>query len=394
MLRRPFRPGISQISTIHWERRLFDALVPLPDGTSYNAYLLQGSTHTALIDSTDPIFSDEFMRVLADVSTIDYIISLHTEQDHSGTLPVLLQRYPQATLLCSKKAEELLPCHLGLDRERIRVVADGEEISLGDKTLKFIYTPWVHWPETMSVYAAEDQCLFSCDFFGSHLACSDIYVTDPAHVYEGAKRYYAEIMMPFRTHVEKNLNKLAAYPCALICPSHGPIYDQPELILNAYREWVSPQVKNVVVLPFISMHGSTRQMVNVLTDALIRRGVTVYQFDLEVTDIGKLAIELVDAATLVVATPTVHVGPHPAVTHAVNLANILRPKAKYAAVLASYGWASKAIEQVAAHIPNLKVNVLGTVQTRGLPTADTLAELDALAEAIAQAHRNDPDVVD
>ncbi|MFO7870624.1 MAG: FprA family A-type flavoprotein [Kiritimatiellia bacterium] len=384
---RQIHQGIDLIATIHWERRLFDALVPLPDGTSYNAYLARGSEATALVDSADPELRDELIEQLRDAEQIDYIISQHSEQDHSGCIPELLDRYPRATLVCSKKAEDLLTTHLHVPSERVRVVEDGESISLGDKTLQFVYTPWVHWPETMCTYVPEDKCLFSCDFFGSHLATTDIFATDHARVYEAAKRYYAEIMMPFRKIIQKNLDKLADCPFDIIAPSHGPVYDEPGFILDAYRDWVSPNMKNDVVLPYISMHGSTERMVKHLLDALAREGVKVHAFDLTVTDIGKLAITLVDAATLIVGTPTVHVGPHPAVYYAAHLANLLRPKLKYAAIIGSYGWSSKAIEQISGLIPNLKVEVLGTILHKGAPTADTYAELDALAAAVAKAHR-------
>jgi flavorubredoxin len=386
---REIRKGIEAIATVHWERRLFDSLIPLPDGTSYNAYLVRGSEGTVLIDSTDPELRDELMEQLADVERIDYVVSQHSEQDHSGTIPDLLARYPQAKLLCSKKGEDLLTHHLRVSADRVRVVEDGESISLGDKTLTFVYTPWVHWPETMCTYVPEDRCLFSCDFFGSHVATTDLFVTDQSRVYEAAKRYYAEIMMPFRAAITRNLEKLDTLNVAMIAPSHGPVYDEPGFIVDAYRDWVSPNMKNEVVLPYISMHGSTRQMAKHLIDALARHGVTVHAFDLAVSDIGKLAIALVDAATLVVGTPTVHVGPHPAVYYAAHLANLLRPKVKYAAIVGSYGWSSKAIEQIAGLIPNLKVDVLGTVLHKGAPTAETYAELDALAAAVAKAHGED-----
>ena len=390
---REIRPGIEVIATVHWERRLFDSLIPLPDGTSYNAYLIRGSEKTALLDTTDPELRDELLEQLKTVDRLDYLVSHHSEQDHSGTIPDILARYPEATLLCSQKAGELLGTHLGVDPERIRTVEDGETVSLGDKTLQFIYTPWVHWPETMVTYVPEDRCLFSCDFFGSHLATTDLYVTDKARVYEAAKRYYAEIMMPFRTVIQKNLDKIGEYPFEVIAPSHGPVYDQPAFILDAYRDWVAPAMKNEVVLPYISMHGSTRLMVKHLIDALVRHGIRVHAFDLAVTDIGKLAIALVDAATLIVGTPTVHVGPHPVVYYAAHLANLLRPKLKYAAIVGSYGWSSKAIEQIAGLIPNLKVEVVGTVVQKGVPGAETYTQLDDLASAVAYAHAADGTVI-
>lgn len=390
MIAREIRKGIQLIATVHWERRLFDSLIPLPDGTSYNAYLVEGSKATALIDTTDPAKADDLLGPLVNVKKLDYIISQHSEQDHSGLLPLLLERYPAATLLCSRKAEEMLISHLHVAKERIKVVEDGETLSLGDKTLQFIYTPWVHWPETMVTYLPEERCLFSCDFLGSHLATSDLYVTNRGRTYEAAKRYFAEIMMPFRNVIQKNLDKISALPIDIIAPSHGPVYDDPSFIIDAYRDWVSPGIKNEVVIPYISMHGSTELMVKRLADSLVKRGVKVHLFDLSVTDIGALAITLVDAATIVVATPTVHIGPHPMALYAAQLANMLRPKAKYAAVLVSYGWSSKAIEQIAGAISNLKVEVLGTILQKGMPDDGTYTEIDALAEAIAEAHKKDP----
>lgn len=390
---RKITQNIDAIISTHWERRLFDSLIPLPDGTSYNAYLVKGSEKTALIDSTDPELREELLTPLKGVGKIDYLVSHHTEQDHSGVLPDLLELYPEAKLLCSKKAEELLITHLAIPRERLQIVEDGETLSLGNLTLKFIYAPWVHWPETMVTYVPEERCLFSCDLYGSHLATTDLFAVDKPRVYEAAKRYYSEIMMPFRKIIQKNMEKLAEYPVSFIAPSHGPIHAEPEFILEAYRDWVSDKVKNEVVLPYTSMHGSTEKMVKYLTAALTREGVTVYPFELTVTDIGKLATALVDAATLIVATPTVHVGPHPVVQYAAFLANMLRPKVKYGAILASYGWAGKAIEQLSAQISGLKIEVLGTILQKGLPTAETYAELDKLAAAVANAHRNDPDVL-
>jgi len=384
--------GIQMIAMVHWERRLFDSLIPLPDGTSYNAYLVRGKNATALIDASDPVLQGELMAELEAVKRLDYVISQHSEQDHSGAIPDVLKRFPNATLVCSTKARDLLTTHLQMPGERIRTVADGETIDLGGKTLQFVDTPWVHWPETMSTYIPEDKCLFSCDFFGSHLATTDLYVTDQARVYEAAKRYYAEIMMPFRKVIVRNLEKIGALDFQMIAPSHGPVYDKPGFIIDAYKEWVSPTMKNEVVLPYISMHGSTEAMAKHLTATLADHGVTVHAFDLAVTDIGKLAIALVDAATLIVGTPTVHVGPHPAVYYAAHLADLLRPKLKYAAIIGSYGWSSKAIEQITGLIPNLKVEVLGTVLHKGMPNAETFAQLDKLAAAVAKAHQEDESV--
>ncbi len=384
---RKISESVSWMGAIDWDRRLFDSLIPLPDGTSYNAYLVRGSEKTVLLDTVDPAMADVLLSQLADVPKVDYLVAHHAEQDHSGTIPRVLERYQDAKVLTTPKGKGMLIDLLRLPEDRVIAVEDGEVVSLGDKTLEFIYAPWVHWPETMVTYLQEERILFSCDFFGSHLATTDLYVTDEARVYEAAKRYYAEIMMPFRKIIQKNLDKIGSRDISLIAPSHGPIYDRPAFIVDAYRDWVSGEPRNVVVLPYISMHGSTGRMVEYLVGALAERGVTGYQFDLSVTDIGKLAIALVDAATIVIGTPTVHVGPHPAVLYAVQLANALRPKVRFASIIGSYGWSSKAVEQIAALIPNLKVEVLSPVLCKGYPRKNDLDALDELAAAIAAKHK-------
>ena len=387
MKSRRIRQGIYWMGAIDWDRRLFDSLIPLPDGTSYNAYLIQGSDKTALLDTVDPTMADVLLFQLESVQNIDYVIAHHAEQDHSGAIPRVLEKYRNAKVVATPKGRRMLIDLLRVPEERFITVEDGETLSLGGKTLEFIHTPWVHWPETMVTYLREDDILFSCDFFGSHLATTELYVADEARVHEAAKRYYAEIMMPFRKVIQKNLEKIEGYKIDLIAPSHGPIYDRPTFIIDAYRDWVSEDPKNIVVLPYISMHGSTEKMVAYLVSALAERGVTVHQFNLAATDIGKLAITLVDAATIVIGTPTVHVGPHPNVFYAAYLANALRPKLKFASIIGSYGWSSKAIEQIAGLIPNLKVEILDPVLCRGFPREADFEALDDLATTIAEKHQ-------
>ena len=383
---REILPHVFLMGAVDWDRRLFDALIPLPDGTSYNAYLVEGSEKTALIDTVDPAMRHVLAAQLDEIPKIDYIISHHAEPDHSGSLGLVLERYPQAQVICSAKAKQMLIDHLDLPPDRITTVADGETLSLGDKTLQFIYTPWVHWPETMVTYLPEARILFTCDFFGSHLATNELDA-DETRVYEPAKRYFAEIMMPFGNFIQKNLEKLAGYEIGLIAPSHGPIYKRPAFILDAYCEWVAGPPRNLVVIPYVSMWGSTQKLVERLVSALTERGVRVEQFNLAAADVGKLAMELVDAATLVLGTPTVLNGPHPLAAYAAILANALKPKLRFASLVGSYGWGGKAAEQVLALVPNLKVEVLDPVFCKGLPREDDLAAVDRLAAAIASKHK-------
>ena len=384
---RKMNDNVVAIGAQDWDRRLFDSLIPLPDGTSYNAYLIKGSEKTVLVDSVDPTMRDTLLGQLKDVPKIDFIICHHAEQDHSGSIPDVLQKYPSAKVLCTPKCRDMIVDHLLIAPDRIRTVDDNEKISIGDRTLQFLHTPWVHWPETMLTHLVEDNILFTCDFFGSHIASSDLYVSDEDRVYEAAKRYYAEIMMPFRSMVRKHVERVVGLKSRIIAPSHGSVYKEPKFIISAYQDWTSDTPKNLAVVPFISMHGSTRKMVECLVASLAEKGVGVQQFDLAVTDIGKLAISLVDAATIIIGTPTVHVGPHPVVTYASHLANALRPKLKFASIIGSYGWATKAVEQIAGLIPNLKVEVLPPVVCKGFPREADVKALENLAGTVSAKHR-------
>jgi flavorubredoxin len=387
MKARQIKPNINWVGAIDWDRRLFDSLIPLPDGTSYNAYLVQGSQKVALIDTVDPTMTGVLMAYLGNVPVIDYVIANHAEQDHSGSLPQVLAKYPHAKAVATPKCRDLLMALLLVPEDRFLAVNDGETLSLGNKTMEFIHAPWVHWPETMLTYLREDKILFPCDLFGSHLATTDLYVSSEGQVYEAAKRYFAEIMMPFHSIIEKHLEKLSGYKIEVIAPSHGPIYDKPSFIMEAYRTWVSGPQKNTVVLPYISMHGSTQKMVEHLVGALADRGVRVEQFNLAATDIGKLAMALVDAATMVIGTPTVLVGPHPNVVQAAFLANALRPRLQFISIVGSYGWGGKAVEQLTGMIPNLKAEVLAPVISKGFPRDEDFKALDDLASTIAQKHK-------
>jgi flavorubredoxin len=387
MKSRQIKPGVHWLGAVDWNRRIFDSLMLLPDGTSYNAYLVKGSEKTALIDTVDPAMTDILLTQLAGVEKIDYVIAQHAEQDHSGSIPNILQKYPQAMVVTTPKCKGMLTDLMEIAESKFITVNDGETLPLGGRTLKFIYTPWVHWPETMVTHLVEDRILFTCDFFGSHLATTDLYATDRKRVYEGAKRYYAEIMMPFRTIIQKNLEKIKGLEMDIIAPSHGPLYDQPQSIINDYLEWVSDRCRNSVVLPYVSMHDSTAKMVHHLVSALVDRGVTVYPFDLVVTDPGKLAISLVDAATIILGTPMVLAGAHPKVHSAAFLTNALRPKAKFAGIIGSFGWGGKAVEQLTQALAGLKLELFEPVLCKGQPKEADFQALDKLAEGVAQRHR-------
>jgi len=378
------------VGAIDWDRRMFDEIVPLPDGTSYNSYLIKGSEKTALIDTVDPHLESDLIDNLNDlkVDKIDYIISNHAEQDHSGVIPTILKKYPESKVVTNEKCKNMLLDLLPIDVSKFIVVEDRETISLGDKTLEFILAPWVHWPETMFTYLREDKILFSCDFLGSHLATSDLYADfDDFRIYEDAKLYYVEIMMPFKRFFIKALDQVEKLNPAIIAPSHGPIYDKPEYIINLHKKWVSDEVKNEVLLFWVSMHGSTKEMVDFFEKELIKRKIGVRKFNLASADASRLTMSLVDAATLVLATPAVLGGAHPAAVYAAYLTGILKPKLKFASIIASYSWGSKIVDQIKGLMNNPKWEILEPVLSKGVANKEVYNDLKRLADEIEKKHK-------
>ncbi|MFW6262974.1 MAG: FprA family A-type flavoprotein [Thermotogota bacterium] len=383
------KEDIYNIGAIDWDRELFDELIPLPEGTSYNSYVVFGSEKTALIDAVEPEKKEEFLRNLNDLNPkkIDYVVSNHAEQDHSGLIPKVLELYPDAKIITNEKCKGFLMDLLPLEEESFDVVADGDTVSLGNKTLEFIIAPWVHWPETMFTYLREDKVLFSCDFFGSHLAVSNTFSKDDSQAYLAAKRYYAEIMMPFMPMIKKHLKRLEDYDIQMICTVHGPVYKNPDFIMQHYRNWVSDRVKNLVLIPYVSMHGSTLKTVEYLIDELTNRGIEVLPLNMTKADLGKLTIELVDAATIVLAGSTFLVGPHPQMLYTASMINALRPKTKYVSIITSFGWASQATKQLKAALGALQAEWLETYDYKGHPKEADLEKVKDLADQILEKHR-------
>ncbi len=377
-------PGIHWMGAIDWDRRLFDALIPIPEGTSYNAYHVQGAQKSVLFDSADPAFRDVFLRQVAALPAPDYVVAHHAEPDHSGCIPDVMRMFPSAQLLCTPKAQGML-CDLlpDLPADRMRPVADGERLDIGGRTLRFVHTPWVHWPETMVTFLEEDRGLFSCDFFGSHLATSSLWAEADARTLPGARLYYAQIMMAYAVVVRKNLEKVRALNPAWIAPSHGPVHATPTAILDAYGSWLNDPPRRKAVLVRVSTHGSTAAMADRLVAGLIDRGVEVEPFDACTLPVDRYASALVDSGAIVFAAPAVWDGPHPAALLAMTIAAGLKAKARVVATLGSYGWSPKALLDPAARMPGSKAEFLPPVTARGAPREDTFAALDALAETIA-----------
>ncbi len=372
------------------DRRIFDELIPLEHGTSYNSYLVKGSEKTAIIDTMYPPKTTEYLKRFAEnqIGKVDYIIANHGEQDHSGSIPALLEKFPNAIVLTNPKCAENIKNMLHVPAEKIREIADGEEVSLGDKTLKFIFAPGVHWPDTMFTYIKEDNVICTCDFLGAHYTFSDVFAVESKELEKSAKRYYAEIMMPFRTMCQKYTQMLIDMNVDMVLPSHGPVYKNPSFILDLYADWTSNDPKNLVVLPYVSMYNSTKEMIDRLAEDLNKEGIETFKFDIVDDDLGDLAMALVDAATIVMGTSMVLAGPHPMAVNVAYLAAVLRPKAKFASIIGSYGWGGKLFDIIVNLLAPLKLDLIEPIQIKGKPTAEDFKKVDEMAKTILEKHKS------
>jgi flavorubredoxin len=382
-------PDVFWVGVKHHNRRLFDALIPLPQGTSYNAYLIKGSQKTALIDTVNPGFERELLNKISehvDPSKLDYVIMNHAEPDHAKALVDVLKVAPNAKLVAGAKGKEAAMMYFGVEASRIIVVDENSRIELGGKTLRFVDAPWLHWPETIFTFLEEDKILFPCDFFGSHLAVGEFYADEYGNdrTLDMAKLYFAEIMMPFRKPGLNALEKVKKLAPQMIAPSHGMIWRDPKIILDAYASWDGEKMERKVMIVYVSMWGSTEKMVLAMRDALVEKGIPVNLFDIPNTEIGHIAKELVDTPVVVIGAPTVLGGVHPVAAYATLLVKMLRAPTKYAAVLTSYGWSGGAIKQIQELIAGSKIEVLGAVEVKGPPTKVEFDKVQELANKIAE----------
>ncbi|MDI9624370.1 MAG: FprA family A-type flavoprotein [Methanothermobacter sp.] len=365
------------LQNFDWDRRTFDSILETPKGTTYNSFLIKDEKNI-LIDSTEPSMAGELLEDLESLNVqIDYIISQHAEQDHSGAIPTLLREYPNAKILGTRACKELLENLLGIPADKIQSIEDGQILSAGHHQLNFIVTPWVHWPDTMVTYLLPEAILFSCDFFASHFATTKT-ISKLEDIHEEAKRYYAHIMMPFSQMVQGNLEKLKNLEIKMIAPSHGPLIKKPEIILGLYEKWLSQRSKKVVIA-YISMHGSTELMVKHITRTLMDLNVETRVLNLANTNTGELLMELVDSMAMIIASPTVLTRPHPRVASTLYLVNMLKPPIKYIALIGSYGWGTLIEKETKKLLETINVEFLEPVLIKGKPRKEDFERLDKLA---------------
>ncbi|MEW6033274.1 MAG: FprA family A-type flavoprotein [Chloroflexota bacterium] len=384
-------PGIYWVGVEDWHRRVFDALIPVPYGTSYNAYLVVGKTKTALVDTVDLGSSAELLAkvsAIADPARIDYVVMNHAEPDHAGSIPEVMSVAKNATLVATEKGVEMARMQYQVPEKRCLAVNDGAVLDLGDKTLRFVSAPWVHWPETMFTFVEQEKVLLPCDLFGAHLASDRLFDDEVGDaLLPLAKAYYAMIMMPYAKMAASALDKALALRPSIIAPSHGPVYRNPGRIMTAYETWTRGPLQNKVVLTYVTMWGSTQRLAQAAASGISAEGVEVIPYNLEMVDLSHLAADLVDASAIVLGSPTVLGGPHPLAGYALLLLRTLRPRAKLGAFFGSYGWSGGALAQTKGALEPLKMVLVDSVDIKGPPTEKDLERAIELGRNVARKIR-------
>lgn len=378
------------VGAVDWNIRDFHGYAT-HRGTTYNAYLVLADKVT-LIDTVKAPFKNQLMARIASVISpdkIDYIVSNHSEMDHSGCLTSVMAEVNPEKVFASTMGVKALKAHLGPDLN-VTPVKDGETLSLGNRTLTFLETRMLHWPDSMLSYIAEEKLLFSQDGFGMHLASSERFADEIPNwllEYEGAK-YFANILMPFAPIAQKVLARVAEMnlPIRIIAPDHGPIWRKnPEEIVTLYGKWAAQKPTKKAVVTYDTMWNSTEAMAHSLGDGLVSEGLSVKLMSLKGSHRSDVATELLDAGALVVGSPTMNNNLFPTVADLLTYLRGLRPRNLVGAAFGSYGWSGEAVAQVNEYLKAIGVTMVSEgIKAQYVPGADCLAECRELGVTVGK----------
>jgi flavorubredoxin len=377
------------VGAIDWTIRDFHGYTT-PHGSTYNAYLVMADDIT-LIDTVKAPFKDEMLsriKSVVDPSKIKYIISNHSEMDHSGSLPEVIDFIKPEKVFASAVGVKTLK-ELFHDQHEIMPVKDGEKLSLGNMELTFMETRMIHWPDSMFTYLAKDEILFSQDAFGMHLATLERFADEiPVATleYEGAT-YYANIVLPYSQIVLKALEKVAAsgLKIKIIAPDHGPIWRKDlGFILDLYKKWASQKPTAKAVVVYATMWHSTEKMASAISEALAQAGVKVKLLSMNETHRSEVVYEVLDAGALIVGSPTLNNNILPQMADVMTYLKGLKPANKIGAAFGSFGWSGESVKHLEAMLKEMKVEIAAeSIAVKNAPGSDILEKCHELGKTIA-----------
>ena len=387
MHKKEVKPGIYSVGVVDWNLRSFHGY-PIHKGTTYNAYLIVDDK-IALIDTVKANFAEELLdriSAIIDPSKIDYVISNHVEMDHSGSIPAIMNVAKNAELITSApNGLRGLIAHYGADFP-YREVKAGDSISLGKRTLTFIGTPMLHWPDNMLTYCPEEKILFSNDAFGQHHTSNFIFDDEidlPTALYD-AQGYYANILFPFGSQAKKALSAVGGLDFEIIAPSHGILWrSHIKDIIAKYQQWAGGEMDDTALVIYDTMWKSTEKIARRIVEGFAKRGTRAIMYDLSVSELSDIMTEMLTARYLAIGSPTLDNTITPRVGALLTYMKGLSPKGKKGFAFGSYGWGGQSVDILNKELTDIGVEViLDPVKIKYIPTKEQLEEIENKVAAI------------
>ncbi|HIH69154.1 FprA family A-type flavoprotein [Methermicoccus shengliensis] len=380
------KENIYWVGAIDWEERDFHNF-EIVRGATYNAYLIIDDKIT-LVDTVKHKFFHEMVeriREIIDPSQIDYIVSNHVETDHSGSLADIKRIAKDAVVVCTSRGKSGLCKHFDCKDWEFKVVKTGDELKIGKRTLTFIETPMLHWPDNMVTYVKGDKLLLSNDAFGQHIASVERYDEELGveEAIKWAKIYYANILMPFGELVKKKLKEIEGVQIGMIAPSHGVIWKNPGRIIEAYKKWADFEAEDKLVVVYDTMYNSTARIARAIAEGA-SKGVKVRLFHVRRDAWSEIMTEILDAKAIAIGAPTMHNTVFPPVAGFLAYMRSLKPKNKIGVAFGSYGWGGGAVKEINRIFEELKFDVMEPLQIKYRPTEDELRKAFELGVEIAE----------
>jgi len=378
MKARKIKDGIYWVGAIDWDLRNFHGYLT-QRGSTYNAYLIIDDKIT-LIDTVKSYLTSEMFQRISEIinpSEIDYVVSNHVEMDHSGALPAIMEAATNATVVTSPNGEKGLKAHYNKDW-KFKVVSTGDTLNLGKRNLQFVLTPMVHWPDNMVSYMPEEKILFSNDAFGQHIASSerfdDEYPLDI--ILEEAKKYYANIVLPYSNQVQKALTEAGKLDIKMIANSHGIIWKKYiKEIIEEYKKWSSNTTVKKVIVVYDTMWKSTEKIAYTIQGAFEEKGYITLICNLQNNHISDIMTDVIDSEYICVGSPTLNNNIMPSVASFLTYLKGLAPKGRKAVAFGSYGWGGQSILQINEYLNNAGFNVVENIKIKYIPSEEDLVRI-------------------
>jgi flavorubredoxin len=389
------KDNVYWVGAVDWNIRDFHGYSTWK-GTTYNAYLVIDEKIT-LFDTVKENHRSELLhhiRQIIDPARIDYIVVNHVEMDHSGCLPEMIELIKPEKVFCSAMGHKALLEHFHHEEWPYEVVKTGDTLKLGKKSVQFIETRMLHWPDSMFSYIPEDKLLISSDAFGQHWATSERFAdqVEPVELMTHAAKYYANILLLYSPLVQKLLVGVQemGLDIDMIAPDHGLIWRQPGAIIEAYDRWSRQQPANKAVVIYDTMWHSTEKMAKAVASGLAEEGLSVKMMNLRVNHRSDILTEVLDARALVFGSPTLNNNVMPRMADILTYLRGLRPKNKIGAAFGSYGWSGEAVKQITSALEEMNIEVVDPgLKVKNVPAHDRLRECVDLGRRIGQAARKE-----